>query len=110
MLNDHQMEELFDRECVLICGRDAVPEARAVELLGIDAVRSAKLHKNMRNPDDKEYYGDGSDLYRVWVLPDGGEVRFWLLRGFDLIVTYHNVYLQAEKEAAASAAGNEETT
>lgn len=39
----------------------------------------------------------------MWSLPDGQEVRFWLWPGFELVVTYHNAYLQLEKEKTTEA-------
>ena len=109
MLNENQAEELFDRESVAICGYNAVPETRAAELLGIHSVRAAKLHRNTA-PEEKERYGNADRLYREWSLPDGESVRFWLLRGFGLIVTYHNVFLQVEKETAERAERSETDT
>ena len=95
LLNSDQAEELFNKEAIMISERDAVPVARAVELLGGDAVLCVKLYANKYDGKGK----DGGPLLLSWIALDGKtEVKFLTWPGFVLAVTYHNVFVQDERE------------
>lgn len=86
-LNEEQAEELFHREAVLIKNDDAIPAARAVQLLGATPVSYAMV----------QHKSDHLLLHRVYT-NETTLVNFLTWPGFSLAVTYHSAILQAEKE------------
>ena len=76
MRNISEVRKLFEREAVLFGARDGVPEYRAVQLLGADAVKFAK-----RLPGGN-YSGYGIGDYTAYYLTESG---------FYAAVTYVNV-------------------
>lgn len=76
MRNISEAKRLFEREAVLFGARDGVPEYRAVQLLGADAVEFAK-----RLPGGN-YNGYGIGDYTAYYLTESG---------FYAAVTYVNV-------------------
>jgi len=88
ILSKAQADALFRREAVLMGTADAIPEGRAVELFGEDAVKFA-----CRTGGSNGYgIGDYTAMYLTY-------------KGFLTVISYHNAVLlkaQTQKEAAPS--------
>ena len=87
LLSCSQAEELFEREAVLIKDGDAIPAARAAQLLGETPVSYAMTQEKSDHLLLRRVYANETTL-----------VSFLTWPGFALAVTYHNAILQAEKE------------
>ena len=81
IMNKAMVDELFQREAVLICSNDCVPEYRAAALFGKDAVEHAKTLKLWNG------YGIGEFT-----------LGYLTYLGFQAAASYHNVK-QLRKEA-----------
>jgi len=88
-LNKAQVQALFDREAVLLGSDDGVPEFRAVELFGKDAVVRAKCGTIKLNWDCT-YIGDCVLSYLTY-------------RGFQAAASYRNVQLLESEDPTAKA-------
>jgi len=88
MMNKAQATELFQREAVLFGDRDGIPEGRAVELLGAEAVSFAHRTETV---DKRGYYFNGYGYGPFTAC-------YMTLAGFYIAVTYNNVTAIQKKE------------
>ena len=93
MMNKTQTKELFEREAVLFGDRDGIPEKKAVEILGRDAVDFAR---RMETVEKRGYYfgGYGNGPYTA---------MYMTLAGLYIAVTYNNVTALQRAEEGAQA-------
>lgn len=91
ILNKAQVQELFEKEAVLMGDNDAVPFRRAIELFGEQAVQKAWLPSA------------GGKFWNVWCLGQEFECRYLTLSGFRYAASCRNAELlsKSEKEVAA---------
>ena len=93
MMNKAQTTELFQREAVLFGDRDGIPEKKAVEILGKEAV--AFTHR-MESVEKRGYYfgGYGNGPFTA---------MYMTLAGLYIAVTYNNVTALQRAEEGAQA-------
>ena len=94
MMNKIQTKELFEREAFLFGDRDGIPEKRAEELLGHEAVA---FTRRMENVEDKRGYyfgGYGNGPFTAY---------YMTLAGLYIAVTYNNVTALQKAEEGAKA-------
>lgn len=83
LLNRKQAADLFQKESVLIGGRDVVPRVRVKELFGEKAWEAVEETQN--------------DLWNVWYFRDLS-VTYVTARGFERVVSYVNARLLSAAE------------
>lgn len=93
MMNKTQTKELFDREAFLFGTTDGIPEKRAVELLGQEAV---DFTHRMETVDKRGYYfnGYGNGPFTAY---------YMTLAGLYIAVTYNNVTALQKADEGAKA-------
>ena len=96
MLNEEQAETLFYSNAVLINGEDMVPVSCATDLLGATSVAYSRVIAERAIKEKGESCRE--QFFTSWNLTDGTGIEFLTQHGFFLVVTYHNIILQAEKE------------
>ena len=85
-LNKAQVAALFEREAILICTEDSVPEFRAVALFGKEAF------EHVRKMPPGTYW----NVYTA----GGSAITYLTFRGFQAAASFHNVQLIREEAIA----------
>ena len=93
MMNKIQTKELFEREAFLFGAVDGIPEKRAVEILGQEAV---DFTHRMETIEKRGYYfgGYGNGPFTAY---------YMTLAGLYIAVTYNNVTALQKAEEGAKA-------
>lgn len=91
--------ELFEQECMVQHGYDAVPEYRIAELFGIWAARWIEEHIGADGHliPGRDWNGSGS------CEPDSPFLRYFYLSGFLKIISAHNRRLHVEAHTSSEA-------
>lgn len=82
MLNSKQVQELFEKEAILINDRDVIPQYAVEKLFGKAAMEFAKSIQDYKNLGYwSEYYIDGGSY----------KLAFLTYKGFRIAATYSNI-------------------